>query len=97
MGIVPVDSNCRPPGEIFVDACLAARSGDRRSLRMNGMSKNGQEKKIERLTVKMLLLPSTLFCMQLDNTCGPQSRNVAMSDQEMACSGMSEAFGVAEG
>jgi hypothetical protein len=28
MGIVPVDSNCRPPGEIFVDACLMARSGD---------------------------------------------------------------------
>jgi hypothetical protein len=38
---------------------------------MNGMGKNGQEKKIERLTVKMLLLPSASFCMQLDNTCGP--------------------------
>jgi hypothetical protein len=29
MGIVPIDSNCRPPGEIFVDVCLVARSGDR--------------------------------------------------------------------
>jgi len=68
-----------------------------RSLRINRMSKNGQEKKIERLTIKMLLLPSMLFCMQLDNTCGPQSRNVAMSDQGIACLGMSKAFGVAEG
>jgi hypothetical protein len=46
---------------------------------MNGMSKNGQEEKIERLTVKMLLLPRVLFCMQLDNTCGPRSRNAATS------------------
>jgi len=29
---------------------------------MNGMGKNGQEK-IEHLTVKMLLLPSMLFCI----------------------------------
>jgi len=29
VGIVPVDSNCRPPGEIFVNACLMARSGDK--------------------------------------------------------------------
>jgi hypothetical protein len=28
MGVVPVDSNCRSPGEIFVDACLPARSSD---------------------------------------------------------------------
>ena len=28
VSIVPVDPNCRPSGEIFVDACLAARSGD---------------------------------------------------------------------
>jgi len=28
MGVVPVDSNCRPPGEIFVNACLTARPGD---------------------------------------------------------------------
>ena len=47
---------------------------------MNRMSKNGQEKKIKQLTVKMLLLLSVLFCMQLNNTCGPQSRNTATSD-----------------
>jgi hypothetical protein len=29
MGIVSVDSNCRPSGEVFVDACLTARSGDK--------------------------------------------------------------------
>ena len=28
MGVVPVDSNCRSPGEMFIDACLTARSGD---------------------------------------------------------------------
>jgi len=28
MGVVPVDSNCRSLGEIFVDACLVARSSD---------------------------------------------------------------------
>jgi hypothetical protein len=28
VGVVPIDSNCRPSGEIFVDACLTARSGD---------------------------------------------------------------------
>jgi hypothetical protein len=28
MGIVPVDPNYRPSGEIFIDACLTARSGD---------------------------------------------------------------------
>jgi hypothetical protein len=28
MGIVPVNSNCRPSDEIFVDVCLAARSSD---------------------------------------------------------------------
>jgi hypothetical protein len=32
MGIVPVDPNCRSSGEIFVDVCLAARSGDMGSL-----------------------------------------------------------------
>jgi hypothetical protein len=28
VGIVPVDSHCWPSGEIFVDVCLTARSGD---------------------------------------------------------------------
>ena len=28
MGIVPVDSDYRSPGEIFIDTCLVARSGD---------------------------------------------------------------------
>jgi hypothetical protein len=28
VSIVPIDSNCRPPGEIFINVCLAARSGD---------------------------------------------------------------------
>jgi hypothetical protein len=29
MGIVPIDPNCRSSGEIFVDVCLTARSGDK--------------------------------------------------------------------
>ena len=29
MGVVPVDSNCRPSSEIFINACLTARSGDK--------------------------------------------------------------------
>ena len=33
MGVVPVDSHCWPSGEIFVDACLAARSGNMASLK----------------------------------------------------------------
>jgi hypothetical protein len=28
MGVVPINSNCGLPGEIFVDVCLTARSGD---------------------------------------------------------------------
>jgi hypothetical protein len=28
MGVIPVNSNCRFSGEIFINACLMARSGD---------------------------------------------------------------------
>jgi hypothetical protein len=28
MSIVPVDSNCRPSGKIFVNVCLIARSSN---------------------------------------------------------------------
>jgi hypothetical protein len=32
VGVVPVDSRCWSFGEILVDACLAARSGDKSGL-----------------------------------------------------------------
>ena len=38
MGIVPIDSNCRLPGEIFVDACLMARSSDNGIVGEDGMT-----------------------------------------------------------
>ena len=28
VGVVSIDSNCRPSSEVFIDACLMARSGD---------------------------------------------------------------------
>jgi hypothetical protein len=32
VSVVPVDSHCQPSGEIFINVCLMARSGDRVSL-----------------------------------------------------------------
>jgi len=32
MSVIPVNSNCRPSGEIFIDVCLMARSSDSMSV-----------------------------------------------------------------
>jgi len=66
MGIVPVDSNCRSPSEIFVDACLAARSSDSKAVLKNQtVSKQNEWKRMASSTE--LIADSSLSRFPIDS------------------------------
>jgi hypothetical protein len=68
VGVVPVDSPCWPPGKIFVNACLAARSGDIDDQQC--MKRSGLKSKIGRTTYSFYVSPQDnhFFIKQISNT-----------------------------